>query len=332
MPEFSMEREFIQKKYFCKKKQIPFCYKPILIMKSLAVLCLLTPFLFSLVSCTKEESQETPVHTSPGSGSFYATIDGSAWQGDSIQQAVVTSGIVTITGIGKTQDEISIVLPALQKGVYAVNSQSVGFALYTNTQNVSAEPYLSNTSTDPAKAGGTVGLTVIDTVNKTISGTFQFKLFQGTSAGTKIVENGVFTNIPYSVSDIPTGPTGNGDGDSLSANIENVFWSASQVFASATSGQLIIGGFSGDGQPSLDLLMPDSVSPGTYTLDLGGGYSAAYNSTQLAVFQALGNGSLTIAENDMVNKHIKGTFSFVGQSPTDASTANVTSGYFSVNY
>ena len=80
-------------------------------MKSNPVLLLLAAFLFSLGSCTKELSRENPVQQAQGPGNFYATIDGQIWEADSVQVAIVDdSGIVTITGISKSQEEISMVL------------------------------------------------------------------------------------------------------------------------------------------------------------------------------------------------------------------------------
>ncbi len=304
-------------------------------MKPHPLLFLLIPLLVVLGSCTKEVSKEDSTHNSTNSGNFYATIDGKPWQGDSLQQAIVTAGIVTITGIGKTQEEMSIVLPALQTGVYAINSQSAGFALYTSLKEGVAELYLSNTSTDPSKAGGTVSLTTIDTVNKTLSGTFQFKLYQESNTTTKTVTEGVFKNIPYNTIDSirpPIVPPG-GNADTLIASIDSVVWNAAQVSGGTQSGMLIIAGASVDSQQTLGLYMPESISAGTYTLDFNTGiYIASYNPDPLTYMVSKGNGSLTIIENDTVNKRIKGSFNFVGISQTDNTSAKITNGYFSVGY
>jgi hypothetical protein len=303
-------------------------------MKSHQVLFILTGFLFSLGSCTKEFSYENPALNQSGSGNFYATIDGEPWQADSLQMAIVAdSGIVTITGISKTQDEISMVLPGFQKGVYAVNGQSVGFALFTSLQVTAADLYLTNTSTDASKAGGTVSLTTIDTVNKTISGTFQFNLYQETNMTTKTVTGGVFNNIPYTgVVSSPSGPPVGDSADTLIATIDSVNWNASQISVVPQGGVLVIIGFSADGQQSMALSMPESVSAGTYTLDVNSGIYMAYYIDGLTTFVSEGNGSLTVIANDTVNKRINGRFNFVGASQTDNSSDKITNGYFSVKY
>ena len=127
-------------------------------MKSTPILVCVA-FIFSLASCTKELSRESPTHGLPNSGTFYATIDGQSWNGDSIQQAVVADGTLTITGVSRAGDALAIVLPGLQTGVYALNAQSAGYALFTNLQDTS-NLYLSNSIADSSKAGGIVSLTI----------------------------------------------------------------------------------------------------------------------------------------------------------------------------
>lgn len=305
-------------------------------MKSNPVLFLLAASLFTLGSCTKELSQESPVQQLPGPGNFYATIDGGSWKADSAQVAIVDdSGIVTITGISKSLEEVSMVLPGFLKGVYAVNGQSTGYALYASLQGGSVDPFLSNGSTDASKAGGTVSLTSIDTVNHTVSGTFQFKLFRVSDLTTETVTAGVFNNIPYinSNSIPPIVPPTGLNADTLIASVNTVSWIAAQVLVTDTSGLLVIAGTSSDGQQTLGLYMPSSVTAGTYTLDFNTGvYLGSYSPDPLTLLVAQGNGSLTIISNDTVNRHISGRFNFVGISLTNNSSANLTNGYFSVNY
>ncbi|MDP4251359.1 MAG: DUF6252 family protein [Bacteroidota bacterium] len=309
-------------------------------MKLRPVFFLFASLIFLLGSCTKELSRESPGASSLDSVNFYAVIDGTPWQGDSVQQVIVSdSGIMSITGIGKTQDEISILLPALQKGVFPVNSQTPGFALYTSLkEGFAGALYLSNTSTDASKAGGSVTITDIDTVKKTVSGTFQFNLYDESNASTKKVTAGFFNKIPYSGAGSvinPGGPPGGGTlSDTLSASVNDTVWVAAQVLAAAQNGVLIVSGTSANGQQALGLYMPVSVPAGTYTLNYTSGtYLATYDPDPLSFLVAQGNGSMTITENDTVNKHITGTFSFVGVSQLDPNqTATITNGYFSCSY
>ena len=305
-------------------------------MKSNPVLLLLAAFLFSLGSCTKELSRESPVQQAQGPGNFYATIDGQIWEADSVQISIVDdSGIVTITGISKSQEEISMVLPGFLIGVYAVSGESPGYSLYASLQGSAVDPFLSNGSTDVTKAGGTVSLTAIDTVNHTVSGTFQFKVYRSSDMTTKTVTAGVFNKIPYinSSSLPPITPPAGQNSDTLIASVNNVSWVAALVQPSDQSGMLVIAGTSSDGQQTLGLFMPSSVIAGTYTLDLNAGtYLASYSPDPLTFFVAQGNGSLTIISNDTVNRRITGRFNFVGISQATNGSANITNGYFSVSY
>ncbi len=305
-------------------------------IKSNPVLFLAAAFLFSLGSCTKELSQESPVQQQQGPGNFYATINGESWEADSAQVAIVDdSGIVTITGISKSLEEISMVLPGFLNGVYAVNGQSPGYALFAFLQGTSVDPFLSNGSTDASKAGGTVTISNIDTVNHTVSGTFQFKLYRVSDMITETVTAGVFNNVSYiSAGSIPPiGPPPGQNADTLVASVNTVGWTAAQVVTTNQSGLLVIAGTSSDAQETLGLYMPSSVTAGTYTLDFNTGiYLGSYSPDPLTLLVAEGNGSLTIISNDTVNKRITGRFNFVGVSQTNNSTANITNGYFAVSY
>jgi hypothetical protein len=308
-------------------------------MKLHPVLFLFAPLVFLWGSCTKELSREIPL-ASQDSVNFYAVIDGAPWQGDSLQQVNISdSGIVSIMGIGKSQDEISMVLPAFRKGVYAVNSQTPAYAQYNSLkEGFAAEIYLTNTSSDQSKAGGTVTITDIDTVNKTVSGTFQFKVYQESNTTTKTVTAGFFNKLPYSGSGSvinPGGPPGGGISttDTLSATINDTAWAADQVLAASQNGILIVSGSSADGLKVLALYMPAAVTPGSYTLNYSSGtYSALYDPDPTTPLVAQANGTLKITENDTVNKHITGTFSFTGISLTSSVTASITNGYFSCSY
>lgn len=301
-------------------------------MKSSPILVCVA-FIFSLVSCTKELSRESPTHSLPNRGAFYATIDGQPWEGDSVRQAVVVNGTVTITGVSKTGDALAMVLPELKTGEYTFNGQSDGYAVFTSLHDTS-DLYLSNSLSDSSKAGGTVTVTSVDTTNQTVSGTFRFNLYQASNTTTKSVTAGVFTNISYVGGSVapPDQQPPSGNADTLIAKVDNTDWAAAQVLIETPeNGQLIIGGISG--QQSLAIYMPANIAAGTYSMDFNmGQYFASYIPTATTALLAVKNGSLVILENDVTRKHIRGNFSFTGTSLTDGSSAVISSGYFSVDY
>ena len=111
---------------------------------------LLTLILFSFIACTKEMSKEAGNTTGTGAGDFYATIRGNLWNADSLQLILVSTDGVSINGLSRTGDQVSILLPAFKVGTYTLNAQSASYALYANILNNAANVYVSNAGT----AGG----------------------------------------------------------------------------------------------------------------------------------------------------------------------------------
>jgi hypothetical protein len=127
-----------------------------------------------------------------------ATIDGVSWEAaDSTQSAVISQGLVTISGISADGQEISITLNDTVVGLYVLNQTSASLAVYANLDSVGGYAYSTNQGSDTAQAGGTVDVTAIDPVNRTISGIFDFKVFRNSDGTQKDITAGVFYNIPY---------------------------------------------------------------------------------------------------------------------------------------
>ena len=105
---------------------------------------------------------------------------------------MVSSNGVAVNGISKTGDQISILLPAFKTGTYTLGAQSSSYALYANLLNSNANVYVSNAGS----AGGTVTISGIDTVNRVISGSFEFTLTNPADNSTETVAKGVFDLFP----------------------------------------------------------------------------------------------------------------------------------------
>src|ERR1700733_3372848 len=108
--------------------------------------------LFTFISCTKEISDEVNTGTGPGAGDFYATIGGKLWNADSLQVVLTGSNGVSINGVSRTGDQISILLPDFKVGAYSLGAQSTSYALYANLLTPSSNVYVSNAGA----SGGTV--------------------------------------------------------------------------------------------------------------------------------------------------------------------------------
>jgi hypothetical protein len=150
---------------------------------------------FALTACRKYTSIEN------GKGlpaDMVATISGVPWAAaDSTQTAVVSLGQVTISGISTDGQEISLTLNDTIVGLYVLNQTSTSVAVYASLDSVGSYAYSTNQGSDTAQAGGTVNVTAIDAVNRTISGIFSFKVYRNSDGSQKDITAGVFYNIPY---------------------------------------------------------------------------------------------------------------------------------------
>ncbi len=149
----------------------------------------------TLFACHKYTSVEN------GNGlpaDMVATIDGVSWAAaDSTQTAVVSQGLVTVSGISTDGQEISITLNDTVVGLYVLNQTSASLAVYANLDSVGSYAWSTNQGSDTAQAGGTVNVTAINTVNRTVSGIFSFKVYRNSDGSQKDITAGVFYNIPY---------------------------------------------------------------------------------------------------------------------------------------
>jgi hypothetical protein len=294
-------------------------------MKSRLTASLVFAILISLVSCTKELSKENGVTTQLLNGDFYATINGTQWNADSLQSVFVSSIGVAISGLGKDGEQITMLLPTFKTGTYTVDSTSLSLANYSNIIVNTTAIFVSNFSI----ANGTINITIIDTVKHLVSGTFSYMLINPLDNSQKTITAGVFNSVPY------TGSAGNGSigglADTLEASMGGVPFNAAQVVTSISNGELFLAGISADGNSDLTLAMPPDVTPGTYNMDfVTGMYFGGYDAGIVLLSQM--NGTLTVISNDTVAKRISGTFSFIASPLTTGIPVTITNGYFSVSY
>jgi Family of unknown function (DUF6252) len=297
-------------------------------MKSLLTRNLIAAALFLFVSCSKEMSKEASHNAVPTQGDFYATINGIQWNADSLQLVLVNNNGITISGLSKTGAEISMLLPEFKTGTYTLNAASLPFSFYVDVFGSLTDVYYSNSGS----ATGTVTIASIDTINHLVSGSFQFTLMNPSDNSTKSVTSGVFSYVPY------TGGTGNAtppptSTDTLRALTDGNPFNPFQITTDASSGQLVIAGITSDGT-TMALLMPDNVTPGSYSLDFGTGmYIGIFNPPGVTIgLVSQANGTLTIISHDMVAKRIIGTFSFIASPISSGTPVTITLGYFSVSY
>ncbi|WP_188934299.1 DUF6252 family protein [Puia dinghuensis] len=283
-----------------------------------------------LAACRKETSIE---NGGTAAGNFTAKIDGVQWTAATTKEgASILGGIIQITGISADNKEITMTITDSVAGGYPLNQTTPSFAAYANVDSSELYAYSTNQGSDSTQAGGSVTITRIDTVAKTISGTFAFNVFRDIDGRKKSITNGVFTKIPYVTSLPATAST-----DTLKANIDGNAWTGVNIQASATAGQLTIIGASANGIQTIGLLLPANATPGSYALDGSNpSYLAAYTFVANSATNAFVStkGTLTITSNNTATRRIRGTFTFTGSDPTGASntTHSISSGVFAVSY
>ncbi|HEY4935193.1 MAG TPA: DUF6252 family protein, partial [Puia sp.] len=234
-------------------------------MKSRISGYLLTAVLFSFIACSKEVSKENGTRTQILNGDFYATINGTPWDADSLQLVLVSNTGVSISGLSKTGEKITMLLPTFNTGIYTLDALSTAFALYSNLLVDVSAIFISNSGA----TAGTVTISSIDTVKHMVSGTFQFTLINPSDSTQKSITGGVFNNVPYS-GDTSVGTTPGG-ADTLQAIVGGVQFNSAQVIINITNGSLFIAGISFQGVQDIALGMPQGIPQGTYNMDFATG-------------------------------------------------------------
>ncbi|MBS1596652.1 MAG: hypothetical protein JST75_00395 [Bacteroidetes bacterium] len=284
--------------------------------------------LLSFFSCSKELSNEALENGKGVAGSFRAKIDGASWVATNNISATVLTGLINITGTSSDGKTINISLLAGATGTYALDENSDGLASLNQTEATGPAIYGTNQSSDPAKSSGTVTITSIDQTNKTISGTFSFNGYDDATTVTKVVTEGVFDRLPYSSTLPPASIT-----DTFKVKINGTSFTASSIAAPIVSGSFFVQGAASDGSNFVGLYMPENVQPGTYTLDIFGGvFVGQYSPDPSTLLVSMGDGTLTVIENNSTTKRIRGSFSFKAVDASNTQSAQLTEGYFSVGY
>jgi hypothetical protein len=180
-------------------------------------------------------------------------------------------------------------------------------------------------------AGGTVTISSIDTVNRVVSGNFQFTLTNPADNSTETVAKGVFDYVPYTAGVVGVIPPPGQPKDTLEVTVDGNKFFASNVEISDSAGQMLIAGFSGT--QDVGLFFPSGIAAGTYNLDFTTGlYIGVYNPDPSVTLLSQSNGTITILSNNTTTRRISGTFNFMATPVGSGPTANLTQGYFAANY
>jgi hypothetical protein len=242
--------------------------------------------------------------------------------------------MLNVTGISADSREISITLTDTSLGVHMLNPKTPSLAVFGYIDSSYTTNFSTSQGADSTQAGGEVDLTAINTLTKTVSGTFSFEVYRTSDGTQRTIASGVFSNIPYT-STLP----GSNPGDTVTATIDNTAFTSQSIQASTTGNQLTILGSNSSGGQSIALVLPTNATIGSHALTPSGA-SPAY----MAIYDFVGSnggntaapanaGNINILENNAAISRMRGNFSF---TTTDGAVGNanhaVTSGFFSVYY
>ena len=285
-------------------------------------LVLVSILIFS--ACQKEISPE--VGTAPiASGSFKAKINGVQWEANSIKTATMQDGVIVLYGLNT--DKKSILLRVADSGVhnYAFHSESMSNAGLFIDSAVSPFAFTTN-QWDVEGNYGNLNITSIDTVRKTMSGTFSMQVYKNFDDTQRTITEGSFTKIVYT-----TQPPALSNTDSFRVKIAGLNFSYNLLTGINVFGRINVAASQGVA-PAVGLSLPDTIKVGQHSFD-SFDHIGQYNPTA-SLFLAADTGSVTILEHNIVTKRIRGNFHFLANTAFThlPPNINLTEGYFSVKY
>ncbi|MEO8413193.1 MAG: DUF6252 family protein [Ginsengibacter sp.] len=288
----------------------------------LAIICLGT------YSCQKEftpgNGDSTFIHPPAVSGSFTAKIDGVSFVANKVTG--ITRALNTIVIAGQDTNGQTIVLRVADSGVHVYSldiNSATNAAVYTKD---SAYAYATNQGSTPAESGGTLSVTSIDTVHKTMSGTFSVKVFRALDLSQKNITEGVFKNISYTTQAIPPVNAN----DTFRLKVDGVQFPVFSANGISAFGMISLSASDQSVSKSVGISMPATIIPGTYTFTVLGDAIGQYNIG--TSYEAASSGTLTIVEHNTVTKRIRGNFNFHASEIIGTNASDITEGYFSIVY
>ncbi len=261
----------------------------------------------------------------PVTGSFTAKINGINFIADKSSGATRALGEIAITGLNSNGEKIVLVVADSGVHVYTldINSPSNAGAYNKDT----AYSYATNQGNSDAESGGTLSITSIDLVNKTMSGTFSIKVYRAFDLTQKNITEGVFNNIPFETTAIPP----SNSTDTFRVKVNGVDFPAFSVSGISAFGMVNFSASNQQVSKTVGISLPADITPGTYTFTLfGPSYIGQYNSD--SAYMAADTGTITILEHNTISKKIRGTFDFHAAELPGTQEAQLTEGYFSITY
>ncbi len=280
------------------------------------------------VACSDDDNKGGP-STAPAA-SMYTTYKDTAgsettWKATSVEAEQDADGFWISGSTSNPTESFGLHISSLAVGDY--HDATI---IYTRMVNSDMTVY-SDGMGDETFAS--VSVTEVDTVNKTVTGTFQYVLANVMQASDFIyntdVAPGVFTKIPYTLESDGGGGTGGiGDG-TLRVDLDGTTMTDNDAFGMSIFNSLIVSGEFGT--KSLSISMPADITAGTYELGgLGSTLSVTYSTDDQSFFST--SGSLVILSHNVASKTISGTFHGTLTDILSQATVQATNGSFDITY
>ena len=290
-----------------------------------------------LISCQKEIDFDpsNPANPNPANplvtGNLKAKIDGVQWNATKVAGAARMTGVINITGLSADRKLLTITLKDSGVHRYILSDMTMNAAAFIDSNDTNPFAMTTNQGNYPSQSGGEVNITSIDTVKKTMSGTFSFKLFRDMDSSRKTVTEGSFTNLAYTTTMPPSSAT-----DTFNVKIDGAAFVPASITGVSISmmNQIAVNATNASASKTVGLLFPINIAAGTYQFDFFGDYMGLYNpDTDPMHSKSSVSGTLTILEHNTTTKRIRGNFNFRAEELLNpANFAMITEGYFSVKY
>lgn len=295
-------------------------------------------------------------------GQFVANVEGERFVAITASAILTSDNQLVVTGIKPDGESIILAVRNAAVGTFNLNNSNSNsnYGLYFDGSTNNIIPFIS---ADSLGGNGQMVISELDTVAKTVTGTFSFKggrakldgdgneVLDG--SGNPVLENinitnGAFKAIAYVLDETGGGGDGDGDGngggdnpnDEFFAKVDGVGFVADSISVSEPIiGDVhmikIVARSAEGGRMRIDV--PRNLGVGTFTMENisdGTKLIALYNAGGGAENLTSNPGTITISEFDLEAGILKATFAFTGTDPLgqDPTVVEITEGRFTANF
>ncbi len=255
---------------------------------------------------------------------MYGLINSTNWRSPD-PRAVLTDHSIKVYGTSANGQTIIISINTGEIGEYTLSATNGNYAEFIPNMSTGAARYSTSNNENGT---GFVRISSINEEAKTMSGTFSFKAYRTSDNTFKTASDGVFTNVPYQYYNTTD-----------TTEFENIFifadanrsWNAATITAFRNDTALIVVGECdrAEAWQSITMWMSPTITAGVHYITAEGPVYAKFQQG-FYEFPAV-NGSITIIENNSIEKKLRGTFFFNYLDNTNE-TQSISGGQFEVQY